>query len=671
MKQSALANTYSVYDFLFIGLGAANSLLILSLYKNGLLQGKNLAIIDPSSKLTDEKTFCFWSTKEELLNLNLEELVSCSWQQIEITGITKQNIQPLSYYHIKGTDLTKKTKEILTLNEVTYFRSTLECIPTIGIDHIEVTIGESLLYCRKVFDSRPPTFLKLQKNQSHLYQSFYGWKIKTSKPVFDTSSMVMMDFKIPQNDSTQFVYVLPFECDTALIELTRFGKEKLTEHEANTILQDYVDQLGTSFEKLADEVGVIPMSSGEIDVADYGENWIPMGSRANLLKCSTGYAFHSMAEDAILQTKAIKSNQKPKREERKNRFSFYDRLLLKILYNTPANGKLVFETLFKNVPATYVLKFLREQTTLSEEAGIFYKLPKKPFITAALKDIALQINRLPTIVLPFIFTAFAILLSFIQIELIAWGILALGFLSIGLAHGALDHLTSQKISSTKQLVYFVLNYLLKGALFGFVWLISSDIALLLFILYSAWHFGQTDFNEWNLRQGGQSLFWGVIVLTMILFFHTKELSEVLNQIPNLTTVSLIHMLPQKGILLIQTLTLISGFILARINKSTDLLLTLIYLLLASQLSLLMTFGIYFVLQHSINGWKHLSAGLNKGSSVMLKNALPFTIGGAAIISYFLFYAEENYIGLFFIILSCLSLPHVLSMHQFYRLLPKK
>lgn len=671
MKQSALANTYSVYDFLFIGLGAANSLLILSLYQNGLLEGKTVAIIDPSSKLTDEKTFCFWSTKEELLNLNLEELVSCSWQQIEITGITKQNIQPLSYYHIKGTDLTKKTKEILTLNEVTYFPNALECNPIIGIDNIEVTIGESLLYCRKVFDSRPPTFSKLQKNQTHLFQSFYGWKIKTSKQVFDTSSMVMMDFKIPQNDSTQFVYVLPFERDTALIELTRFGKEKLTEDEANTILQDYVDQLGTSFEKLADEVGVIPMSSGNIDVADYGENWIPMGARANLLKCSTGYAFHSMAEDAILQTKAIKNNLKLKREEKKNRFSFYDRLLLKILSNKPLNGKIIFETLFRNVPAINVLRFLREQTTISEEVVIFSKLPKKLFITAALKDFTQQINRLPTIVLPFIFTAFAILLSFIQVELIAWGILALGFLSVGLAHGALDHLTSQKISSTKQLVYFVLNYLLKGALFGLVWYISSDIALLLFILYSAWHFGQADFKEWNLKQGGQSLFWGVIVLAMILFFHTKELSEILNQIPDLSVVNLLHELPQNGILFIQALTVTFGIILARVNKSYYLLFTLIYLLMASQLSLLMTFGIYFILQHSINGWKHLSAGLNKGSSVMLKNALPFTIGGAAIISYFLFFAEENYIGLFFIILSCLSLPHVLSMHHFYRLLSKK
>lgn len=671
MKQTALANTFSAYDFLFIGLGAANSLIILSLHKNGLLHGKTIAVIEPSSKLTDEKTFCFWSTKEELTNLNLEELVSYSWQQIEIPGIAKQNIQPLSYYHVKGTDLTNKTKKVLSLNEVTYFRRTLDDIPSINSNSIDVTIGESILRCHKVFDSRPPTFSKLQKNQSLLYQSFYGWKIKTGKPVFDTSSIVLMDFNIPQNDATQFVYVLPFERNFALVELTRFGKEKLTKEEADTILQDYVQQLNTTFEKLEDEIGVIPMHSGEIEVADFGENWINTGARANLLKCSTGYAFHSMAEDAILQAEALKSNQKPVREARKNRYSFYDRLLLKILSNTPLEGKRVFETLFKKVPVITVLKFLREKTTPSEEVFIFSKLPKSLFITAALKDFYHRANRLPIITLPLIFTTIAILLSYLQLEFIAWGILALGFLSVGLAHGALDHLTSKKITTKKQLAYFVTSYLLKSALFGIVWWFSSDVALVLFILYSAWHFGQADFKEWNLKPSWQSFSWGIVLLSMILFFHTEELSVILQQIPNLAAVQLLQEIPDNGMLFIQMFTVSVGLILARLNHSTKLLFTLLYLLMASQLSLLMAFGIYFVLQHSINGWKHLSVGLNKDSSVMWKNALPFTIGGAGIIFYFLLFANQNYVGLFFIILSCLSLPHVFSMHQFYQLTSSK
>ena len=197
------------------------------------------------------------------------------------------------------------------------------------------------------------------------------------------------------------------------------------------------------------------------------------------------------------------------------------------------------------------------------------------------------------------------------------------------------------------------------------------MALVLFLLYSAWHFGQADFKEWNLKQGWQSFLWGVILLTAILFFHVEELSNILIQIPNLSSVNLLNQLPSNGLMLIQVLTVSSGVILARLNRSTNLLITLIYLLMASQLSLLMAFGIYFVLQHSMNGWKHLSLGLNKQSSVMWKNALPFTIGGAGILIYFLLFAGENYIGLFFILLSCLSLPHVFSMHHFYQLTSSK
>ncbi|MFT4757269.1 MAG: Brp/Blh family beta-carotene 15,15'-monooxygenase, partial [Vicingaceae bacterium] len=328
-------------------------------------------------------------------------------------------------------------------------------------------------------------------------------------------------------------------------------------------------------------------------------------------------------------------------------------------------------TLFKEQPTIRVLKFMREKTNFLEELFIFSKLPKKMFIGAAIKDIIHEIARLPIILFPFIFTAITILLSVYNIEFISWGILVFGFLTVGLAHGALDHLTSQKVINSKQLFYFVISYLSKGILFALVWWVSSDIALALFILFSAWHFGQADFKEWSLKQGWQSFLWGGVVLMMILFFHVEEFTSILQQIPNLSSSKLLAIIPDWVGLFLQLLTISCGLFLALLNKSRYLLLSLIYLLMASELSLLMAFGIYFVGQHSMSGWKHLSIGLNKSSSTMWLNALPFTLGGAFIIFCFLFFTADNYIGIFFIILSCLSLPHVFSMHFFYRLFPKK
>lgn len=664
MKISA-KNPALPFDFIFIGLGAANCLLLLRLHDNGLLTGKTIAIVEPDSKSANDRTFCFWATEDDVTNLHVKPLVSNSWDFVEIGGIAKQQINPLRYFHVKGIDIYNQTKSILSVNNVTFFNSLFKENPEVKSTYYEVRLANETLYGYKVFDSRPPIFLPPKKNQSHLYQSFYGLKIKLATKTFDTSVMVMMDFNVPQNNFTQFVYVLPFSEDTALIELTRFGTEKLTQQEATPILNEYIDRLGVSFDILEEERGVIPMSSSALKREDFGTNWINMGARANMIKCSTGYAFHAMAEDAITQMEAIKNNVFPKRKIKGQRFAFYDRLLLKILDESPEYGKVIFETLFKKIPIVKVLRFLGEKTSLSEEIIIFSKLPKRIFITSAAKDILQQFYTLPVLALPFLFTIITLFLTLVNLQYISWGILGLGFLSVGLSHGALDHLTAKPIINKKQLLGFIIRYLFKAIVLGLVWLFYPDLALLLFIAYSAWHFGQADFKEWQLKQGWQSLCWGTIALMIILFSHFEELNLILLQIPNLEFVNTLKNLSDNIIWALNILFIVGGILLAVINKSKHILFTLTYLLLCSMLPLLLSFGIYFVGQHSLHGWRHLSLGLNESSSRLWLKSLPFSIGGALVILYFLLLSSSNYVGIFFIILSCLSIPHVFSMHHFY------
>ena len=71
----------------------------------------------------------------------------------------------------------------------------------------------------------------------------------------------MMDFRVNQQKSTQFIYILPYDQHTGLVELTRFGKLLVKKEEAKKILNEYILQQYGEYSILDHEHGVIPMSS--------------------------------------------------------------------------------------------------------------------------------------------------------------------------------------------------------------------------------------------------------------------------------------------------------------------------------------------------------------------------------------------------------------------------
>ncbi|MFM8493676.1 MAG: hypothetical protein ACKOA7_08070, partial [Bacteroidota bacterium] len=67
------------YDLVFLGMGCANTLLLRSLHRRGQLQGLRLCVVEPNPEQITHKTFCFWSTPEELAQWDLTPLISKSW----------------------------------------------------------------------------------------------------------------------------------------------------------------------------------------------------------------------------------------------------------------------------------------------------------------------------------------------------------------------------------------------------------------------------------------------------------------------------------------------------------------------------------------------------------------------------------------------------------------
>ncbi|MFM9006991.1 MAG: beta-carotene 15,15'-dioxygenase, Brp/Blh family [Bacteroidota bacterium] len=661
----------STYDVVFIGLGAANSLLALRLGESGQLSGKTIAVIEPASFKPLDRTFCFWSTPAEVEALHLQKLISHSWETVDVPGIASECIAPLQYYHVPGSAVRCQAVEELNRHGTHFIELHVNADPSYdGIGYVIPTVN-GIVRAHRVYDSRPPEFAAPQKHQVHLLQSFQGWIINTIQPVFDEKRMVLMDFSVPQIGSTQFMYVLPFSSHNALVELTRFGNQVLSQEEATPILRTYAERLGTSYTVEAFESGVIPMSTCETVQREVGPAWINTGTRANLLKASTGYAFLAMAKDAMRKSSDSDTSEVHTVRQPSGRFAFYDRLLLKILEKQPEHGKRIFESLFRNTPISSVLRFLTEKSSPLHEAKMFSGLPVALFVKAAVKDMVYRAFNWPTAAYAFMLTMLFLLFSLAQAQGASWIVLGLGFLFVGLTHGALDHLTDTAVRNTPSLLRFIAVYVAKGLLLGLVWMFFPSIALALFIGYSAWHFGQADFGEWGFRQGWKSFAWGLSLLMLMLFSHPQETQWVVNQIYSLQSLPGLPAISTAFGAKVSAGCALFGLALTFHLRSKRMLLTLSYLMLCTFLPLLISFGIYFVAQHSVNGWRQLRRGLNQGYKPLLLKSLPFSSAAAVFMVMFMAAGAEQYAGIFFILLSCLSIPHVLSMHQFYRVRPSE
>jgi Brp/Blh family beta-carotene 15,15'-monooxygenase len=474
----------------------------------------------------------------------------------------------------------------------------------------------------------------------------------------------MMDFSIPQNEHTQFLYVLPFDAQQALIEPTRFGEVLISEIEATHVIEKFLEERNTQFEILEKEQGCIPMCSGVLQNEELPKNWFRTGAGGGQLKPSTGYSFVRSLTDAQQIVKSLSLNEaKLKRRKSPQRFAYYDRLLLKIIAQKPEKGKMIFTKLFQYNAAAKVLNFLDEKSTLLQEIRLMSTLPILLFLNAAFLDALGKFRSfLEKCSVAFYMSCILLVFQYFQLGMLSNIIMIVGLLSIGLPHGALDHLYS--VSNQRRIPWrFIGVYLGLGLLLLVVWYFLPHLALFLFLAYTAWHFGQADFEIWKLGSGVKSFFWGLIVLALILGSHWTETSQILIEM---------------GISLPQSKDFLGSFS----ENSTWVLLFLVLLSLPIQidsrvketlfclsigawLPLLPAFACYFVFQHSLHGWQHLREKMKLSHRSMWLQALPFTVGALVLFGAYLYLIQEPNLGQVFIFLSALSFPHVYYMHKSY------
>jgi lycopene beta-cyclase len=659
-------------DYIFVGSGTSATLLLMSMEKNGLLTDKKIGIIDPDEKSINDKTFCFWISENEKSTLLCAPLISKEWNRFRRQNGNFDEERSLSYNMVRSSDLYAEMKRIISDYDIFRSHETVSHLET-SDDGVVVTTNLLRYHAQLVFDSRPPEFLPPQSHESHLQQSFFGYFISLENQNQEHEMIDLMDFNVAQAYETQFFYVLPFDETNLLVELTRFGSQPINEENATILLNDYILKRFGNYTITAVERGNIPMSTSAI-TSESHPNVVMIGARSGAIKPSTGYAFKNMMHHAEQISAALLAETKPVFSRPTNRFKRYDRLLLKILSDKPYLGKPIFQQLFSKNETSAVFRFLDEKSTLKEELKMFSTLPIKPFLSAFIVDVfkAKKRDWKPVLLLVIAFSLLAVQqINSIVFEWTNNLLLLIGLLAIGIPHGAVDHLLTSDKKNTRPTFGFIVRYLSSAFILFILWMIAPKLSLVLFLLYSSWHFGESDVFHWGITKNKAAIswIWGSVVLLLILSTHFNETNEIIRHFEINFPIVVAKYAPffSGGLVLF-------ALILVRQTKNVAMLLSLVLLIVASQLPLLTAFGLYFIGQHSINSWIHIKKGLEISNKQFFLRALPFTLGAFFLFGILIYCIKNelielknyNWVAFVFIFISCISLPHILVIHGFYK-----
>ncbi|WP_019990842.1 Brp/Blh family beta-carotene 15,15'-dioxygenase [Rudanella lutea] len=259
----------------------------------------------------------------------------------------------------------------------------------------------------------------------------------------------------------------------------------------------------------------------------------------------------------------------------------------------------------------------------------------------------------------------------------------------GIPHGALDHLVEHERSIRLHKPFsfrrFIAKYLLTMGLYALAWLFAPVPCLLVFLLISAWHFGETDLNN-----APQTPYWliarlaaGGFVLGFILLTHADETSPILSRIvqADAQVMQVWQFAADRAgavlrgwatLILVLTMLAYSHHPISLNGARIMRLLTI--LLLAYFLPLLPSFMLYFGGWHALSSFATLQNFLpvnNQKPYGALKHiwvkSLPLTLLSIFFlllftVSWQTIYPDFDPLPLLFIFLSLITLPHIEVMY---------
>lgn len=372
-------------SYIILGAGASGLLLAYRMSLDSYFDDKSILIIDQKKDKGNDKTWCYWEEGDG----EWDELLTKKWPKVFFGSkdfTETLNISPFYYKMIRSEKFYHKLWRSIDLkSNITFIEDSVKTY-SVADNKVKVVTNKSTYFGLKLLNSIPDkTVYEKQQKYPVLQQHFVGWFVKTKTNCFDDSVATFMDFNIPQNGNTRFMYVLPIDKNIALFEYTLFSKDLLERSEYEVAIKDYLkEKKVTDFEILEKENGVIPMTSFKFQELN-SNNILNIGTAGGWTKASTGYTFYNSSKKTEELVSFLKEEDDFSKFSKRKKYWFYDLLFLDVLAKNNEKGSALFASIFKKVNVKTILKFLGEESNVREDLKIITSVNPIPFILSIFK----------------------------------------------------------------------------------------------------------------------------------------------------------------------------------------------------------------------------------------------------------------------------------------------
>lgn len=268
-----------------------------------------------------------------------------------------------------------------------------------------------------------------------------------------------------------------------------------------------------------------------------------------------------------------------------------------------------------------------------------------------------------------------------------------GIILLGIPHGAADMLVAEQNSGKSGMpfsrIYFLFAYLGRLVIFGLLLWLVPFAGVLFFIVFAAYHFGETDLHLFKTdRWQGKLLVisYGMVILNVVLFNNSPELQDLLlrSGIKGADAVIIWMARYRVAVLSFSMVFFFSSVFIYflfmgdhPLVRDTFLLQFAVLVFILYNLSLVAAITFYFIAWHSVLSLRNIVNYLKRNGGysyiAIAKQIILYSvlaIAGIAILGFTgrLLVNRQGVIMYVFAGLAVLTAPHMQVMHEMYSII---